>query len=149
MDSPPSVFLSYRREDTGRTFVSHLDRLLDQKLIPTYKDENQQAIDGRVSPEVARAIRESSVAVVVISENYASSVGCLSVLAEIIEHSFETPIKAVFYEVDPGDLTRPTGKFAGDLRRHEESETPETVTRWRNALERLESTDPKFCSRNW
>ncbi|CAA7043068.1 unnamed protein product [Microthlaspi erraticum] len=152
MDSPPSVFLSYKREDTGTTFVSHLYRSLDQKEIRTYNDENQQTIDGRVSPEVDRAIEESNVAVVVISENYASSVWCLEVLAKIIEHArftFDMPIYTVFYEMDPEDLTRPTGKFADDLRRHEESETPETVNRWRNALERLESNDPKFCSRDW
>ncbi|KAG7589921.1 Toll/interleukin-1 receptor homology (TIR) domain [Arabidopsis suecica] len=149
MDSSSSVFLSCRREDTGRTFVSHLFRSLDQKRIRTYKDVNQQTRDGRITPEVARAIRESEIAVVVISENYASSAWCLEVLAKIIEISWHTKIKTVFYEVDPEDLTRPTGKFADDLRRHEERETPETVNRWRNALERLETTGRRFCSHNW
>ncbi|KAL1193483.1 putative disease resistance protein RPP1 [Cardamine amara subsp. amara] len=150
MDSPSSVFLSYRREDTGRTFVSHLYRSLNQKRIPTYKDENQQTTrDGRISPEVAKAIRESKIAIVVISENYASSVWCLNVLAEIIENSGLSNIKTVFYEVDPADLTRPTGKFADDFRRHEAIQIPETVNRWRNALERLESTGRRFCSRDW
>ncbi|KAL0800724.1 hypothetical protein Bca101_055899 [Brassica carinata] len=148
MDYSPSVFLSFRKEDTGRTFVSHLYRSLDQKRIPTYKDDqNQEARDGRISPEVAKAIRESNVAVVVISENYASSAWCLKVLAEIISrYSYRTSVKAVFYEVDPVDWT---GKFADDMRRHERRETPETVTRWRNALERLHRSEPKFCSQNW
>jgi len=151
MNSSSSVFLSFRREDTGRTFVSHLYRSLDQKRIRTYKDVNQQTRDGRITPEVARAIKESEIAVVVISENYASSAWCLEVLAKITKISFcDIEIKTVFYEVDPEDLTRPTGKFADDFRRHEETENPETVNRWRNALERLESrTDRRFCSRNW
>ncbi|CAH8334625.1 unnamed protein product [Eruca vesicaria subsp. sativa] len=56
-------------------------------------------------------------------------------------------IRAVFYEVDPGDLT---GKFGEELRRHEERETPETVNRWRTALKRLEAgTESRFCSRDW
>ncbi|XP_010471333.1 PREDICTED: probable disease resistance protein RPP1 [Camelina sativa] len=149
--SKPDVFLSFRKEDTGRTFVSHLYRSLDSKQIRTYKDVNQQTTrDGKISPETAKAIRESKIAVVVISENYASSVWCLEVLAEIIDRSWLIKIKTVFYEVDPEDLTKPTGKFAEDLRRHEEIETPETVNRWRNALDRLESrTDRRFCSRDW
>lgn len=151
MDYSPSVFLSFRREDTGRTFVSHLYRSLDQKRIPAYKDDdqNQEARGGRISREVAKAIRESNVGVVVISENYASSAWCLKVLAEIIEqsrYSYRGSVKAVFYEVDPVDWT---GKFADELRRHEEREAPETVTRWRNALERLQRSEPKFCSQNW
>ncbi|XP_010428189.1 PREDICTED: probable disease resistance protein RPP1 [Camelina sativa] len=155
MDSISPVFLSFREEDTGRTFVSHLYRSLDQKQIQTNKDENQQTTtrDGRISPEVVKAIRESKIAVVVISENYASSVWCLDVLAEIIEFFWIFEIKTVFYEVDPGDLTRPSGKFADDFRRHEERETPETVNRWRNAMERLleesRTTDSRFCSLDW
>lgn len=41
------VFLSFRKEDTGRTFVSHLYRSLHQKGIRTYRDQNQQTGEGR------------------------------------------------------------------------------------------------------
>lgn len=145
------MFLSFRREDTGRTFVSHLYRSLDQKEIRTYKFENQQAGDGkRISSEVKQAINESRIAVVVISENYVSSVLCLDVLAKIIERLPLIKIETVFYEVDPGDLTRPTGKFADDFRRHEARENRRTVNRWRDALDQLVSiTNSNFCSRNW
>ncbi|KFK41714.1 hypothetical protein AALP_AA2G163900 [Arabis alpina] len=132
------VFLSFRRQDTRRTFVSHLYRALDQEGIRTYRDENQQTGDGRISPEVAQAINESKIAVVVMSANYASSSWCLDILATIMESSMVT--KAVFYEVDPDDWRRRTD----DFRRHEER-----GNRWRNALERLESTNPRFSSRDW
>lgn len=81
------MFLNFRKEDTGRTFVSHLYRLLDQKGVRTYRDQNQLAGEerGRMSDEVSHAIEDSATAVVVISENYASSVWCLDVLAKITE----------------------------------------------------------------
>ncbi|KAF2599979.1 hypothetical protein F2Q68_00008925 [Brassica cretica] len=153
MEIPYSVFLSFNKEDTGRTFVSHLCRWLDKRRIRTYLDEDQQARDGRRPSKVAMAIYQVDVIVVVISENYASSVRCLNVLAEIVEHSLfrrdPKTISTVFYEVDPGDLTRSNGKFVDDLRRHEERETPENVTRWRSALEHVDrKADPRFCSRN-
>lgn len=146
MESKYDVFLSFREADTRRTFVSHVIRSLNQKGIRTYKDENQPRGDGRISPEVAQAIEESTIAVIVLSENYASSVWCLDVLAKIIGDL--TVTIPVLYDVDPEDLRRVTGKFADDFRRHDERETPETVNRWRDSLTRLADIS-SLCSRNW
>ncbi|KAJ0232055.1 NB-ARC domain-containing protein [Hirschfeldia incana] len=143
------VFLSFRKEDTGRTFVSHLYRSLHQKGVRTYRDQNQQTGEGaRMSDEVSQAIEESAISVVVVSENYASSTWCLEVLAKITEGLDSTfTIIPVLYDVHPHELIVGIEKFVEAFRRHDEREDPKTVNRWRDSLSRLSDFLP-LCSCN-
>nr|KAJ0190366.1 hypothetical protein LSAT_V11C800409640 [Lactuca sativa] len=79
------VFLSFRGEDTRKTFVDHLYTALVQKGIYTYKDDETLPRGELINPSLMKAIEESQIGVIVFSENYADSSWCLDELAHIMK----------------------------------------------------------------
>ncbi|XP_074372807.1 toll/interleukin-1 receptor-like protein [Apium graveolens] len=85
--SPPitwDIFLSFYGDDTRRNFTSHLYSALDQAGITTFIDDPALKKGQEISSGLLNAIRDSKIFVVVISENYARSLWCLSELLEIV-----------------------------------------------------------------
>lgn len=79
------VFLSFRGEDTRYGFTDHLYEALVDQGIDAYRDEEQLETGKPISLKLLSAIENSRIAVVVLSENYASSTWCLQELAKIVE----------------------------------------------------------------
>ncbi|KAM7473445.1 hypothetical protein LguiB_020688 [Lonicera macranthoides] len=103
------VFLSFRGEDTRKTFIDHLYSALVRSGIYTFKDDERLKTGESISPALLKAIEESSFAVVVFSKNYASSRWCLDELVKIMECSNKSPkgqtVIPIFYDVKPSDGT--------------------------------------------
>jgi hypothetical protein len=78
------VFLSFRGEDTRNNFISHLYAELCRKKVETFKD-HKLSRGEEISPALSKAIEESTIYVVILSENYASSTWCLDELTKILE----------------------------------------------------------------
>ncbi|PRQ24817.1 putative TIR domain, P-loop containing nucleoside triphosphate hydrolase [Rosa chinensis] len=133
------VFLSFRGEDTRKGFTSHLYHELHYwQAIKTFKDDRELDIGSRISPELLSAIRESQLAIVVLSPHYASSTWCLDELTKIIEcMEARNAILPIFYEVNPSDVRKQRGSFAEAFTMHEEKfgeVDAEKVKQWRVAL---------------
>ncbi|XP_040998913.1 TMV resistance protein N-like, partial [Juglans microcarpa x Juglans regia] len=132
------VFLSFRGEDTRNTFTDHLYQALVDKGISTFKDDEKIGIGKPISPELLLAIERSSMAVIVLSRNYASSTWCLQELATFIEcmKEWEMRVLPIFYHVDPSDVQHQTGTFADGFAEHEIrfEKDLEKVRTWSNAL---------------
>ena len=79
------VFLSFRGEDTRKSFTDHLYTTLKQKGIFTFKDDEKLERGKLISLELLKAIEESMFAIVILSKNYASSTWCLDELVKIVE----------------------------------------------------------------
>ncbi|KAL8239834.1 hypothetical protein R6Q59_016401 [Mikania micrantha] len=69
------VFLSFRGEDTRKTFVSHLHKALVNEGITTYKDDEtiEKEKGERIDDQLIRSIEESRSYIIVFSKNYANS----------------------------------------------------------------------------
>uniref|UniRef100_A0A5B6YQZ0 ADP-ribosyl cyclase/cyclic ADP-ribose hydrolase n=1 Tax=Davidia involucrata TaxID=16924 RepID=A0A5B6YQZ0_DAVIN len=71
------VFLSFRGEDTRRTFLDHLYAALHQKGIRAFKDDEQLRKGMEISPALLESIEESWSAIIIFSKEYAASSWCL------------------------------------------------------------------------
>ncbi|XP_030935985.1 TMV resistance protein N-like [Quercus lobata] len=84
------VFLSFRGEDTRYGFTSHLYTALDQKGIYTFMDDEKLERGKSISPELMKAIKESRLAIIILSENYASSTWSeAEVIQDIVKVTFD------------------------------------------------------------
>ena len=79
------IFLSFRGEDTRKSFTDHLYAVLNQKGIYTFRDDEKLGRGKRISPVLFKAIEDSFFAIVVLSKNYASSTWYLNELVKIMD----------------------------------------------------------------
>ncbi|PKI63552.1 hypothetical protein CRG98_016070 [Punica granatum] len=101
------VFLSFRGEDTRRSFTSHLFHRLAEQGVNAFMD-NSLPKGEDISSQLIDAIRSSRISVVMVLP--------------------------VFYDVFPSDVRKLTGCFGEAVTKHEEDKDKETVARWRAAL---------------
>jgi len=129
------VFLSFRGEDTRSGFVSHLYHALWLRGIHTFIDNNLERGE-EISTQLFKIIENSTMSIIVFSEDYASSTWCLDELAKIIEcRKNNQLVLSIFYKLDPSEVRKQQGKFGEALARHEERFKDEKkVKRWRKAL---------------
>ncbi|XP_072070348.1 disease resistance protein Roq1 isoform X3 [Arachis hypogaea] len=132
------VFLSFRGKDTRHNFTGNLYHSLDQKGIHTFIDDEDLRKGEEIKPSLLKAIQESRTAIVVFSENYASSTYCLDELVAILEHlkAEGRLVWPIFYDVDPSVVRHQRGSYAEALAKHEEryQDDKGKVKKWRNAL---------------
>jgi len=122
------VFLSFRGEDTRKTFTDHLYTALVEAGIHTFRDDDH----------LLRAIQESKISIVVFSKGYASSRWCLNELVEILKcknRKIDQIVLPMFYDIDPSDVKKQNGCFAEAFVKHEERFEEKLVKEWRKALE--------------
>ncbi|KAM5550128.1 TMV resistance protein N [Rosa sericea] len=138
------VFLSFRGEDTRKTFICHLYRALTAKGIITFLDDESLERGSTIGPSLFTAIQDSRMAYVVLSENFASSSWCLDELSKIIQCKDCKVAIPIFYGVDPFDVCKQRGSFQLrpiEVREHEEVYgNKDKLKVWRHALTQVGHT---------
>ncbi|KAI9095362.1 hypothetical protein K1719_026396 [Acacia pycnantha] len=146
------VFLSFRGEDTRKSFVDHLYHALQRKGIVAFRDNEELERGEFIKPSLLLAIEESLSAIVVLSPNYASSAWCLDELFKILHSKKQIGLSVfpIFYGVDPSDIRRQKGNFGKAFKKLEEKFTQDkmTVQRWRDTLEEVANLSG-WHSDNW
>ncbi|KAI9070868.1 hypothetical protein K1719_047169, partial [Acacia pycnantha] len=146
------VFLSFRGEDTRRSFTDHLYHALQCKGIIAFRDDEDLARGEFIKPSLLQAIEESVSAIVVLSANYASSAWCLDELIKILHSKKQIGLLVfpIFYGVDPSNIRHQTGNFGKAFKKLEEkfSQDKIKVQRWRDALEEVANLSG-WHSNNW
>ncbi|KAG5007100.1 hypothetical protein JHK82_025026 [Glycine max] len=74
------VFLSFRGEDTRYGFTGNLYKVLHDSGIHTFIDDEELQKGDEITTALEKAIEESIIFIVVLSQNYASSSFCLNEL---------------------------------------------------------------------
>ncbi|XP_058758851.1 disease resistance protein RPV1-like [Vicia villosa] len=113
------VFISFRGEDTRENFTSHLHAELRRQNIETFID-NRLVRGQEISPALCKAIEESAIYVVILSEHYASSTWCLEELTKILEckERYGREVIPIFYRVDPSNVRHQRQSYADDFVKH-------------------------------
>ncbi|KAJ4713861.1 Resistance gene-like [Melia azedarach] len=137
-----NVFLSFRGEDTRKSFTSALYDALNRKGIFVFRDDIELKRGKSIQSELFRAIEQSRFSIIIFSKNYACSTWCLDELVKIVEcnqPSNQQMIFPIFYDVEPTIVRIQTGAFQEAFANHEEAfgENNEKVQKWRDALEKV------------
>ncbi|GMP63298.1 hypothetical protein CsSME_00025037 [Camellia sinensis var. sinensis] len=134
------VFLSFRGEDTRKTFTDHLCTALVHAGFHTFRDDDGIERGENIKLELNKAIQESKISIVVFSEDYASSSWCLDELVMILERrrTVGHVVLPVFYHVDPSHVRKQKKSFKEAFTRHEErfrAEASERKVEWIGKVE--------------
>lgn len=132
------VFLSFRGEDTRKSFTGSLYHALRERGINAFKDDEKLKRGESISPSLLRAIEESRISIIVFSENYANSSWCLDELVKIIDcmKTKGQSVWPVFYNVDPSVVRHQRGSFGSAMAKHEVRfcNDMEKLQKWKRAL---------------
>ncbi|KAL3739653.1 hypothetical protein ACJRO7_020984 [Eucalyptus globulus] len=132
------VFLSFRGTDLGKNFVGHLYTALNQNGVHTFIDSEELRKGDQISVALMKAIEESCIAIIVFSEDYASSWWCLEEAAKIMEckEQGDLIVFSVFYKVEPKEVRTPRESYNKAMNKHEFKfgKDSEKVKRWKKAL---------------
>ncbi|KAI6696064.1 hypothetical protein NL676_023774, partial [Syzygium grande] len=107
--------------DVRNYFVGHLYTALDQSGIYTYIDSEEMRKGEEITPELMKAIEDSRIAIIVFSEDYASSPWCLEELTKIMECKKQKDliVLPVFYRVEPREVRTPREIYKDAMAKHE------------------------------
>ncbi|MED6217016.1 hypothetical protein PIB30_013486 [Stylosanthes scabra] len=132
------VFISFRGEDTRKTFTGRLFNALKDRAIRVYMDRLLKGGD-EIWPTLEKAIENSLMSIVVFSENFATSKWCLEELVKIVQwrdHHGQVVIP-VFYRTEPRDVRSQRGSYEKAFAKYEREEKEsnrEKISKWRQAL---------------
>ncbi|PRQ41891.1 putative TIR domain, winged helix-turn-helix DNA-binding domain-containing protein [Rosa chinensis] len=132
------VFISFRGQDTRKTFTSHLETALIRRKVETYIDYRLERGD-EVGPALLKAIEESKISLIIFSEGYASSAWCLDELAHILEcrEKHGRYVIPIFYDIEPSQVRYQTGSYETAFAQHEQwlkDDKTDKVAKWKEAL---------------
>ncbi|XVF78230.1 hypothetical protein PTKIN_Ptkin14bG0113600 [Pterospermum kingtungense] len=132
------VFLSFRGEDSLKKFIDHLNAALKRNGIVTFTDVSREEAGKDIKPEIFKAIQGSWCSLIIFSKAYFCSGWCLDELGEIVKQKAERGHKVflIFYNVDPSDLRKLTGRVEEAFLKLEEryKENIDKINRWRTVL---------------
>ncbi|KAL4388370.1 hypothetical protein GQ457_09G031320 [Hibiscus cannabinus] len=132
------VFLSFRGEDTRLNFTAHLLEALERKGLDVFFDEKKLERGEELSPALSRAISASSLFIIILSPDYASSKSCLTELSDIMDRkdNHGQIVLPIFYHVDPSHVRNLGGSFKASFDEHE-SKGIDQVHQWKKAFVRV------------
>ncbi|PNY09925.1 TMV resistance protein N [Trifolium pratense] len=133
------VFLSFRGEDTRHNIVGYLLDAFEKRRINVFYDDKKLEVGEDISTALGKAIEESNISVIVLSENYASSRWCLNELAKIMECTATNEKQIafpIFYHVDPSDVRHQRNSYGKAMVAHKDrfGKDSEKLKAWTEAL---------------
>uniref|UniRef100_A0A1J3FML4 Putative disease resistance protein n=2 Tax=Noccaea caerulescens TaxID=107243 RepID=A0A1J3FML4_NOCCA len=106
------VFASFHGEDVRKTLLSHIRQQFNRSGISMFDDQEIER-SATIAPSLKKAIKESRISIVILSQRYASSGWCLDELVDIMETKKATGqiVMPIFYGVEPSHIRKQIGEF--------------------------------------
>ncbi|XP_028751266.1 uncharacterized protein LOC114711083 [Neltuma alba] len=132
------VFLSFRGEDTRKSFATHLYSALKQAGIDIYMDEERIERGEGISSSLLQAIESSKISIIILSKNYAGSSWCLQELKKIMECYKTTyqEVLPIFFDVRPSEVRKQTNSFGKAWERLVKRTLGNEVENWKSNSKR-------------
>ncbi|XP_019089585.1 PREDICTED: probable disease resistance protein RPP1 isoform X2 [Camelina sativa] len=145
-----NIFASFRGKDVREDFLSHIHKEFRRKGIKLFID-NEIKRGKSIGPELIGAIRKSTISIIFLSRNYASSKWCLNELVEIMKWREELyrPVIPIFYKIVPSDVKNLTGDFGKAFIKTCAGTSKEDIERWRQALAKVATIADCYDSSHW
>ncbi|KAL7588767.1 hypothetical protein Lser_V15G37383 [Lactuca serriola] len=125
------VFISFRGVDTRKNIVDHLYKALLQRGISTYKDDETLPRGELIRQSLMKAIKDSYIAIIVFSKNFANSSWCLEELSYIMKcrDTRGLIVIPIFHKVSPSVIQK-----CGEALFEHKLKNEKKVKSWRKAL---------------
>lgn len=135
MDEDCGVFLSFRSE-VRKNFTCHLFDALKRKGFGPFMDSENIQLGDEIYERIKKAIKHSKSAIIILSNEFASSKACLNELLLILERNRTSKyfIIPIFYYVETDDVKHQLGDFGAAFERIQNQHNQDIVEQWRAAL---------------
>ncbi|XP_065873152.1 disease resistance protein RUN1-like [Euphorbia lathyris] len=131
------VFLSFGGKDIRKGFTGHLFAALCRSGFNIFVDE-EKLEDGEEIGEVAlTGIKDSRLAIVLLSEEYAFSTCCMKELVQILKCKKEDDVWPIFYDVDPWHIKDIKGSYELAFIEHQKHFKEDIIKEWKDALQQI------------
>ncbi|PKI34726.1 hypothetical protein CRG98_044882 [Punica granatum] len=103
------VFLSFKGEDTRKTFTDCLYCCLTDAGIRAFRDNEELHVGEEIGPKLMRSIEQSKICIPIFSKGYASSKWCLKEVTEMVKCMKKATghlIMPIFLDVTPDEKSR-------------------------------------------
>ncbi|KAK3416312.1 hypothetical protein EUGRSUZ_H01776 [Eucalyptus grandis] len=133
------VFVSFREENVGNNFVTHLYAALVHAGIYYFDIQRREKDEGNLIITVPKMIEESDLAIIIFSEDNAYSRLCLEEVVKIMECKKQRDLKVfpVFYRVELGRVSGLKGSYRTGTEYFEKKLDKDVwkLMRWKDALQ--------------
>ncbi|XP_039164574.1 TMV resistance protein N-like [Eucalyptus grandis] len=134
------VFLSFRGPDTRKGFADYLYIRLIDVGIHAFRDNEEIPLGEEIKDALLESIKQSKIAIPIVSKNYASSRSCLRELAQMLEckKANNQLIVPIFYDISPTELKCQRGFIEQCFCEHEKQGVDRTdIAKWKWALRKI------------
>ncbi|KAL1192928.1 Disease resistance protein RBA1 [Cardamine amara subsp. amara] len=131
------VFISYRGEQLGYSFVSHLVEAFKQHRIKFFLDKYE--LRGEDLKIIFKRIKESRIALVIFSTRYPESKWCLNELEKMKKLSDKKKLVVIpiFYKVEAEHVNEQKGEFGENFWTLAKKSSGDKIKKWKEALEAI------------
>ncbi|WCJ30630.1 Disease resistance protein (TIR-NBS-LRR class) family [Euphorbia peplus] len=127
------VFLSFGGNDVRKGFTGHLFAALCRSGFNVFTDDGKLEFgEGSL-----KGIKDSRLALVILSKDYAFSNRCLEELVQILKCKKEDDVWPIFYNVDPSHVEEIKGTYELAFFDHRKRFEEGIVKEWKDALQQV------------
>ncbi|WCJ30631.1 Disease resistance protein (TIR-NBS-LRR class) family [Euphorbia peplus] len=131
------VFLSFRGNDIRKGFTGHLYAALCRSGFTTFTDEEKLEFSDGIGEASLKGIKESRLALILLSKDYAFSTWCLDELVQILKCKKGDDVWPIFYNVDPSHVEEIKESYESAFVEHQKRFEEGMIKEWKNVLQQV------------